>query len=203
MSQVLAPIHEMMYNKILLQEDLTDRMLETAEKELGDSTVAAKIGEAFGETDRRPLAESIDLKNIHGWISGRIDHAEGRFAAAVTEILKNHPDAHKTLLNAAEEFGTEHAIAAGKTAEDAFEIFSKSFLNGMPCDRVVTVLENSGDVVRYAETRDMHSSYWTKVEGNPDHYQHLKAAFIKGMLRDSGITFEETGDREYMLRSAQ
>lgn len=195
MSTRLAPIHEMMYRKILFQEDLTDRILAAFGDEAKE--LAAGLDAKYGETDRRPLAESIDLSNIHGWLSGRIDRAEGRYADAVSGLVSLNENNFTRIVSVASAFGADHPLQADTSVEDAATFIQGWLLSGMPCDRVVELVSVTNDSVTLHEVKDCHSVYWKA--GDADLYRALRTALVNGMLSSSPYVLTEAGDYTYEI----
>ena len=136
MSAFLGPIHYWLYNKIGNQEKLTKAIAIYAASEgwIADADEYIKA--------LPPLETVIDEGNIHGWLQARINDAEGRYASLVSSILKGNADRINALCTIAFEFGKVNAVSA-ESAIDVYKAFEDFFVNGMPCDRVNTVTENS------------------------------------------------------------
>ncbi len=200
MSRFLAPIHQIMYNKIMLQEQLTDRILEYADR-IGQSEVRAAVAGKYGEADRRPLEESIDLQNIHGWLESRIGGAERRYACAVTLLLAGHPERLGQLQEQVRVFGAEHPAEEGISAGQALDYFNLNLLNGMPCDRVIEVCGSDAQKVVYRELIDKHSDFWTEAGGDGENYYILRTALVSGML-GSAFEYVKNDNDEYEIRKA-
>jgi hypothetical protein len=194
MSKYLAPIHSMMYNKILLQEDLTDALLELASEE-----TAADIRARFGDADRRPLEDVIDRTNIHGWIQGRIAASENRFAATVSEILEKGEQPLERLEEEARDFGAARHFDISDTPRDAVVKWQSTFLDGMPCDRVLELAENTDEHVTINVLEDVHAPFWQAMGADPACYRTLRRAWMSGTLEGSNLKVE-FGDGSYTVR---
>lgn len=148
MSTFLGPIHYWLYNKIQLQEGLTEEILKP-HKEL-----YSKLDSLCGKAERRPLEEAIDTGNIHGWLQEQITIVEGRFAAAVTWVLENENTDLERLTAIARDFGKKHPITA-TSAPEVFKALQDLLLDGMPCDHVNQVLEQNETQVIWKQTIDL------------------------------------------------
>ena len=190
MSAFLGPIHYWLYNKILLQEELTRDIAEFA---LQNNLINENN---YSYADARPLEEIIDTQNIHGWLQERIHSAEGRYAELITLLLKDI-DCLAQLKQTAFNFGKNHPISENANSADAYKIYNDSFVNGMPCDGVNKVTEQENDCVLWEETLDVHSSYWESVGGNAENYYILRAEAFKGMLDKTDLAFSELSPKHY------
>ncbi len=182
MSTFLGPIHYWLYNKIQLQEGLTEEILKP-HKEL-----YSKLDSLCGKAERRPLEEAIDTGNIHGWLQEQITIVEGRFAAAVTWVLENENTDLERLTAIARDFGKKHPITA-TSAPEVFKALQDLLLDGMPCDHVNQVLEQNETQVIWKQTIDLHRPHWEKAGGDVSNYYTLREALVSGMLQESGFVF--------------
>ncbi|MFR4352282.1 MAG: hypothetical protein ACLT3H_11510 [Roseburia sp.] len=187
MSAFLGPIHHWLYRKIQLQEELTEALLT------GQEQLNQKLDASCGAAERRPLAEVIDTDNIHGWLQEQVSVVEGRFAAAVTELLIGKYKDMESLKQTAHAFGREHAVVAAD-APEAFQSLSDLLLDGMPCDHVNEVLEQTDHRVAWRQKVDLHQKFWQNVGGDAANYYALREAMISGMLQDCGFAFSQNGD---------
>lgn len=69
MSAFLGPIHELMYQRILNQEELTLSVVRLAEQQQWCPGLYENMEQTFGTLDTRPLTMVIDETNIHGWLN--------------------------------------------------------------------------------------------------------------------------------------
>ena len=189
MSAFLGPIHYWMYGKMQFQEGLTQAILQAAAQRGWGDTWTQRLDAACGPADLRPLEESIDLGNIHGWLHGKIDAVEARFAVLVTELLREDPSRLDALADAAFRFGQAHAIGGGADAEGALKALDDLLLDGMPCDRVNEVVEQTGDKILWQRTRCVHREHWDRAGGDVAVYYTLRAQVIRGMLDGSGLRY--------------
>ncbi len=173
MSHVLGPIHHWLYGKIGKQEELTDRIAVFAENSgwISDSKAYVK--------KLQPLEEVIDEGNIHGWLQECISDAETRYADLITAILEQDNSRIKVLIKLAHDFGVDNALPAETTSEEAYKSFEDFFVNGMPCDRINTLISNDENSVSWQQTRDIHAQYWKDAAP----YYILRNSVIDGMLQ--------------------
>lgn len=197
MSAFLAPIHFMVYGKNQLQEQLIAVIADKAVAE-GWKTEAEVAEYVHRET--QPLENIIDLANIHGWLSANIDDVEHRLAALVTEILFGHPERQEVLEDLAYEEGAKQAAGEGLEAGEVFQYMTTHLVDGMPCDGVNMMRDQSADTFRWDKMADVHSRYWTEVEGSPAVYNALRSRFVEGMLEKTGYEVYSSNGVNYVLQ---
>ncbi len=197
MSAFLGPIHFWLYNKIRFQEGLSDRILHRA-KEL-NLNHADEIAAKYDVPEPKPLEESIDLRNIHGWLQSRIQEAEIRYANIVTEILAKNPSVLPELEQIAYNFGAENPVETKDAASDVYRKFDDTLLNGMPCDRVNVITSQDSDIYTWEQAEDIHGSYWKAAAGNPEVYYRLRLKVMEGMLKNSRMHIDSNDFCHYAL----
>lgn len=191
MSAFLGPIHFWLYNKIQLQEELIQDILEASERNNWDVALQEKVANTCGEAQRSPLADVIDESNIHGWLQYHISISEKRLAYVVTSLINEDALRLEVLKEIAYSFGTKHLVEDETGADGAFKVLNDSLLDGMPCDRVNEVMEQSKDKAQWRQTQCIHQEYWDEVEGDISVYYALRSQIIKGMLSKSSLVYEE------------
>lgn len=191
MSAFLGPIHFWLYNKIQLQEELIQNILEASKKNNWDESLQEKVDTTCGEAQRRPLEEVIDESNIHGWLQYHISISERRLAYVVTNLIKEDASRLEALKEVAYSFGTKHPVGEGIGADEAFKVLNDSLLDGMPCDRVNEPMEQNKEKAQWRQTQCIHQEYWDEVEGDILAYYVLRSQIIKGMLSKSNLVYEE------------
>lgn len=159
MSMFLAPIHFMVYGKNQLQEQLIARI---AERAAAEGWATAEALDAYCSHEDRPLDAIIDVSNIHGWLSNSIADVEHRLAALVTELLFGHPERLSVLEEVAYEEGKKQAAPADAEAGELFQYLTTHLVDGMPCDGVNMMRDQTAETFRWDKTADVHSHYWRK-----------------------------------------
>ena len=182
MSLFLGPIHYWLYNKIGNQERLT-------------SVIAAKAKEndwiknADSYTkELSDLETAIDESNIHGWLQEQITDAESRFASLIIEIKKQGIKLVE-LEKIAFDFGKENLPDSDADAIEIYRHFEDFFVNGMPCDRINIVTDESENQFSWEMDQDIHGHYWTG--GDVADYYKLRKAVMDGMLARLDYMVEE------------
>ncbi|MCQ4937107.1 MULTISPECIES: hypothetical protein [Anaerotignum] len=198
MSAFLGPIHYWLYRKIQLQESLTQSMTSVLSEEKRIH-LEKNLDAVCGVVERRPLEEVIDNGNIHGWLQGQIAIAEKRFAAAVTKILKEDSSKIENLKQAAYQMGQKDPLPNSNDAQGIYRGLNDVLLEGMPCDHVNQILEQSDQRVLWNQTVDLHLPFWDEAGGDIEHYYLLRNAFISGSLSDQPFKFQQLG-KEFLIQ---
>jgi len=198
MSAFLGPIHYWLYRKIQLQESLTQSMTSVLSEEKRIH-LEKNLDAVCGVVERRPLEEVIDNGNIHGWLQGQIAIAEKRFATAVTEILKEDSSIIENLKQAAYQMGQKNPLPNSDDAQGIYRGLNDVLLEGMPCDHVNQILEQSDQRVLWNQTVDLHLPFWDEAGGDIEHYYLLRNAFISGSLSDQSFKFQQLG-KDFLIQ---
>ncbi|WP_066086867.1 hypothetical protein [Anaerotignum neopropionicum] len=199
MSAFLGPIHYWLYRKIQLQESLTEAILYSVLSEEKCTALQNSLEAKWGIVERGPLEQVIDNGNIHGWLQSQIGIAEKRFAAAVTEILHNHPTQIEKLKQAAYQLGQQNLLPDSNDAMGIYQALNNVLLEGMPCDHVNEILEQSDQHVLWQQTVDLHLSFWEEVGGRIENYYLLRGAFILGSLSGSRFSFQQK-NKQFLIQ---
>lgn len=190
MSAFIGPIHKWLYNKIIFQEQITDLILEISEKK-GINNIRKNADELFGTVPKEDMESIIDKNNIHGWLQDKISIAEKRFAYVVTTIELFNSDIMDIVLFTVKSFGKEFSDLKDSDAEGIYNFLEEVLLNGMPCDRVNTLIEKNEDVVLWKQNVDIHQPFWNIENGNVENYYKIRNTFIEGVLSGTDFLFEE------------
>lgn len=193
MSAFLGPIHYWLYKKIQLQEELT-RELVSEDKEAREAVDAA-----CGTVETRALEEVIDTTNIHGWLQNQIIIAESRYAKAVTVLLQRESVSLEQLETRVCNFGKKHGLT-GKSAAMLYKELQDLLLDGMPCDHVNMLVEQTEEKVSWKRTADLHAPYWEKLGTDGAIYYQLRRALLKGMLSSSAFSYYQEEELSYITK---
>jgi hypothetical protein len=194
MSAFLGPIHHWMYGKIQAQNDLIGQLAAKAEAEGWTASLDSYVSHEEG-----PLDEIIDVENIHGWLSTRIEDVECRYAGIVTTLLAGHPERLAVLKQTAFVWGTGHAADSGASAADCYKKIEDCTLNGMPCDGVNIVTDKDEAHLSWEQRFDVHEAYWLKAGGDPTHFYELRNQVVNGLLSETRFTLSSVDRKAYTL----
>jgi hypothetical protein len=190
MSAFLGPIHFWMYNKIQVQQQIVEDLIEFSKETLPG--LKAELDNLYGESETRPLEEVIDEGNIHGWLQSKVTQVEYKLAFTVTELLKNKEDNFAKIHEIFEDNGKKIASAVTlSSATQAFKLMNDSLLDGMPCDHVNSLIKESNEETVWKKNSCVHSSYWEQVGGNVDTFYQLRDGYIAGLLHGSSFVYEK------------
>ena len=190
MSAFLGPIHFWLYGKIGNQESLTKVIADHA---IGQGWITN--ADDYIKT-LPPLETVIDEGNIHGWLQAQITDAETRYAKLIRMILAEDSGRLDGICAAAFDFGKAH-ISQAADAESAYRAFEDFFVNGMPCDRVNAVTEQSPETVSWEMARDIHAQYWN---GDSTPYYLLRKSVMDGMLAGTALAVEMQDTAHYTIK---
>jgi hypothetical protein len=143
MSAFLGPIHFWLYDKIKIQNEIVEEILDYAEK--NNENIRSELYAKFGDGDLKPLSEVIDVTNIHGWLQERVARVERKLAYLVPKLIDNNPDDFNVIKDIFESKGAEvSTLDKDSSLEEAYKGINDTLLDGMPCDRANSVIL-SGD----------------------------------------------------------
>ncbi len=201
MSAFLGPIHIWLYNKILLQNAMTDAIAAYAEEKGWTKGLNEKLASRYGTLETGNLEDNINTDNIHGWLQERVSLVENRLAYAVTTLLEEDSTRLGEMKQAVKEFGKNHSVSGDLSVKQAYDHLENTLLNGMPCDRVNQLVKEEPDLLAYRQAVEIHQPYWDMIHGDVINYYELREALIQGMFEGSSVQFHHTGNQEYELRS--
>lgn len=218
MSSVLGPIHVWLYNKILLQETITEQILLFNETKGYVPTLREDAKHVCGVVATGDLETIIDPANIHGWLQNQIHIAENRLSFIVTAITKDHQERFDGILSCAYTVGEEvwerqskgdlqalnpfmGGSEAGSdiNAKIIYQRLNNMLLDGMPCDHVNVLVSADEDETIYQRSICIHESYWIEQGGLIMQYYDIRKAFIEGYLAMTDFVYEITSDGAYHI----
>lgn len=206
MSLFLGKIHFWLFDKIKWFENLEEEVLEIAkERNMPVDQWISYANITFGEkTPDKPLDEIIDESNIHGWLETRINSAEGRCAYYITNILNEGKSVKSDLIKLYEKHGRINAdeYKGQLDKENLMEVYNALndyILDGMPCDRINEILENSSEKLAWHMNRDVHEKFWNQVKGDVSEFYDLRNSWIKSFVNkineEIDFVIYENGDK--------
>ncbi|MGO3752331.1 MAG: hypothetical protein ACTJGH_06235 [Peptoniphilaceae bacterium] len=195
MSKFLGFIHFLMFDKIVFQEKLVNQVLDLSEKK-GYEHIKSEV-DKLGRIEEGSLEDIIDQSNIHAWLNERVNLVENRFAKATSLLLEEDKNLEDELLNKFFKLGVEENFNG--TAKEAYALINSKFLDGMPCDGSLLLLENEDDNVKYKIVKDLHTPIWEKFMKNPI-YWDLRESYIKGLLSNAKFEISKDSSNIYEIR---
>ena len=197
MSKFLAPIHSWLFNKIKISEMLEKDIVEAFDKKFGGASIIYEdiVNKLGHPTEDMPLEDIIDKSNIHGWLQEKISLTEKRTAALVTEFtLKFGEDSKNIIIDA---FKAQGQICGKEVKEDSplessrdlFKAINNYILEGMPCDNVNSVSEDTEDKLQWVTSKCLHKKYWDLVNGDIKIFYTLRKAWIESFIETINPSF--------------
>ena len=198
MSLFLGKIHYWLFNKIVWFEGLEAEIIEVAKGSgLDIENISKEINEKYGEKlPEKPLEEMIDTSNIHGWLQGKINSAEGRTAAWTARIINNDVNGINKIEKVYIAQGVKAAQevkATGKVLVSAEEIFNSMndyILDGMPCDRVNEVIYSSEEIIKWTKRICVHKDIWNAENIDVKYFYDFRNLWIKAFVSELNKDFE-------------
>lgn len=193
MSKFLAPIHTWLFNKIVI--------LERIEKELVNGLDSQKLIDKHNDLlktygpyiPNQPLEDLIDQSNIHGWLQERITIAEKRQSAFVNGLMEISENAVEAIMNVYRKVGETVALEQGleiNNPTDMYNALNNVLLEGMPCDRVNVVLEQTENKTVWKTQNCVHKSNWEASGTDVSYYYKFRQAFTTGFVRGVNDSFD-------------
>lgn len=194
MSAFLGRIHYWLFNKIQLHEKLIEEIVGLSESIGYNSDVIVNESYSkYGMPVEGKLEDEINHSNIHGWLQEKIKSVESRLAYIITELLKNDILKQEEI----EDVFYKNAFNTGKelniseySPQNVFNLIFDFMLEGMPCDRVNEIVENSDTMIQWKTTREIHKQYWDVVGGDVNEFYSLRDSWIEGFLKGIGSKFK-------------
>ncbi|HEY9574364.1 MAG TPA: hypothetical protein VIR32_02395 [Lachnospiraceae bacterium] len=196
MSAFLGPIHTWLFTKIKFQDALNKELLE----KLGDRSLKEALDRRYGALEEGELAEIIDGSNIHGWLQERISLVENHLAYITLQLKEKDSTNLEKICQVARVFGKANAENNLESPRAAYDYLEKLLVNGMPCDRVNALVEDSQNKLIWEQTIEIHGQYWEPLGADVNDYYKIRQAVIEGILEDSKISFEQNQAGDFILQ---
>lgn len=198
MSLFLGKIHYWLFNKIQWFEILEEDIIEVAKEEgIYTYEIRDKINKRYGEKlPNKPLEDMIDTGNIHGWLQSKINSAEGRMAAWISEIINNSEKGINKIERVYINQGIKAArevVAEGKSfekAEELYNLMNDYILDGMPCDRVNEIIDSSEEMIKWTRRICVHKDIWNAENIDVKYFYDFRGLWIKAFISELNKDFE-------------
>ncbi|WP_100066141.1 hypothetical protein [Miniphocaeibacter massiliensis] len=194
MSKYLGFIHYIMFDKIKFQEKIVKEILNIA-KNKGNYNIEKEV-DKLGTIEDGKLEDIIDSDNIHAWLQKRVELVENRFAKTVALILKDDTDSLEEIKGLLHNLGKKESKPS--TVKEGYKLISSKFLDGMPCDNAIIILEDTEDLLSFKIIIDKHSNFWVKYDVM-NIYWDLRNEYIKGIFDSSNYRFNKVDDYLYEI----
>ncbi|MBN2793895.1 MAG: hypothetical protein JXR88_00715 [Clostridia bacterium] len=182
MSAFLGKIHYLLYDKILLQEKLLNQLITLShENNIDLRRDILEAEDHFGTAIEGNLEEIIDHNNIHGYLQERIHSVESRQGFITLKAIEKGLDLN-LLIQLYHQSGLTYGQKVYHPDHSPYQLFMGIYshlLDGMPCDRVNAVTENTETHIQWETTTCLHKGYW---HPEVEIYYTLTDAFIEGFV---------------------
>jgi len=194
MSAFLGPIHFWLYNKIKIQNEIVEEIIDFANNEI-NADFRGNLYDKFGDGELKPLDKVIDVNNIHGWLQERVSQVEIKLAYAVTELLKTKAESIDAIKDIFKSKGAEISTFDNNTElQEIYNAINDTLLDGMPCDHANSVISRSDNEIIWKRNICVHEQYWNISGGDVEIFYLLRDEFIKGLLSETGVKYEKTDE---------
>lgn len=197
MSKQLAPIHEGLYKKIILFENIEKLIVQKTERQQGHQILTSKFGDFLPQT---ALSDIIDHNNIHGWLQDAIDTSEKRQAALIYALMNEGASLLEKVKEAYYEVGHETGqfFTANQVA-DVYKHINTVLLDGMPCDKVNKLVEQADNLIQWQTVHCVHERNWNNQGVDLKLYYQFRTAFLKGFIDNLGKNFIYKFSEDFLL----
>jgi len=186
MSLFLGPIHQWMFNKILILESRAFSIATALESAGVERDAVNKAVADYGEKlAGRDLADMLGDNSIHQFLYGLIAKVQ-IFEASLVDLAKNSFD---IVLKAVEAHGRETADNAVKAVgvktaslEDIYRLIHDNQLEGMPCDPGAETAPLNPGKLGYFHSTCNHIQNWEYTSVDIKRMCALTNAWIKGFI---------------------
>lgn len=189
MSKSLGPIHYNLYNKIKLQLELNLKIYDEFKQVILKDSYINNLG---------PIEEEIDLNNIHQSLNELINKVEYSYARLINDILTIDFNNLNKLKEIAFDFGKLYKFNSDISLEEVFKKIESFFLNGMPCDKVVSIIDINSREIIYRLDKDIHIMF-NNLKYDSKYYYLLKDEIINGLLINTCYKVERN-NFEYKIK---
>ncbi len=196
MSAFLGPIHFWLYNKIKIQNNIVEDILDLSE----NTNLRNDLYEKYGDGDLKPLDEVIDVGNIHGWLQNQISKVESKLAIVITELVNKEPYSIGRIKEVFYKNGEKYSTLSNNSkVGEAFKAVNDTLLDGMPCDHVNAVVNQDENEAVWKRYECVHCKFWDEAQGDIKNYYMLRDEFINGLLKPSNLSYEKISDDTYKI----
>ncbi len=191
MSSFLMPIHEEFFWKLKEVNERMNLLVSEGMLRWSEATEEAQwmAWEDYGQPLARhvQLDKVIDKENIHGWLHERLLRVECREAAFMAYLAER---VGQEAYEMGKEIYFEDGLREGRIEKSRtgivsspLEIYKKlryHLLNGMPCDQIDEVLEDSPEVCHIHKNTIPQREAWRRTNVDALQMEEMYLTWMKG-----------------------
>lgn len=187
MSAFLSQVHYNLYEKMKYLDHLNINLASLLVKQNKEISTLEDMVLPLG-----PLESVIDHTQIHAWLQSNIQLLESRLSSLLTFIKEENLTEEAMIL-----FQQEGSLLKNQWNDclQLFQYLQTYMLDGMPCDRGITIIDKHKDKVIFLSSNNVHS-YIHEI----NFFMKLKLAWIQGVLQGSTFSVTLIDQAMYELR---
>ncbi len=193
----LDPTYDVLYQKILLQEELIKDIVKEAQEKGWDD---GSFSDRFQKTEVGPLQIAVACEDIEKGLQELICDSEKRYAMLISELLSADPERLSAIYKVAYTFGTKHAVPRNSSPSEAYQFLESIFLDGMPNEAARSLLSSNEASCSWQLLKDPHGSYWIYAGADGSIYYALRKKILEGMFFDTMLSVGQTDENHYEIR---
>ncbi len=190
MAEKFAEIHVWMFNKIKLQNQWGDYIIEELKDISQKNQIQAYVRQNF-PFPSGDLHEIIDYENIHLWLEKHLKLTERKLAWIVSQVISN-PYSQEQLQEIFYQIGKQHKNVIQPVwvkPSYVYRSITDAMTEGMPCDKANQVISHDENHLTWEVSRCMHQPLWEEENMEIAIYYSLRDSWIKGLLEESEFTY--------------
>lgn len=147
----------------------------------GNADLMDYLDLTYGAIPDGPYSLVVDCESPMQFLSMYTKIAEGRFACAVTELIKMDPENLGRIKEFCKQVGVELAQET-KDLESAIKLLDFFVLDGMPFDETKKIISKDESKIIWEKIVDTHEPFWEKAGGDLSTYYEVLSCFVSGLL---------------------
>lgn len=190
MAEKFAEIHVWMFNKIKLQNQFCDEVLNRLPDSSQKTQLQNQIVHLF-PFPKGNLEEIIDHENIHQWLEKHLILTDRKLAWLIREV-KDNPLSLNEMEDLFFQLGQTHrenVSPAWLKPSYVYRTVTDALTEGMPCDKANQVISHDENHLTWEVSRCMHTDNWRGENADIQDFYKLRNAWIQGLLDGSEFTF--------------
>ena len=190
MAEKFAEIHVWMFNKIKLQNQFCDEVLNRLPDSSQKTQLQNQIVHLF-PFPKGNLEEIIDHENIHQWLEKHLILTDRKLAWLIREV-KDNPLSLNEMEDLFFQLGQTHrenVSPAWLKPSYVYRTVTDALTEGMPCDKANQVISHDEYHLTWEVSRCMHTDNWGVENADIQDFYKLRNAWIQGLLDGSEFTF--------------